>query len=166
MRTEIYTLDQEDLSLLRDEIPDYVINRSSEPGFFTLGAVGKADDEDGIIGVAQFYINITEEGECFSELIYVYVNEEYRRNGIGTKLLERVSRILKKSDIKTSTFIVPDPLDDRLGYEISMDDLGKFFGECSYLKSKDDNKLLITTMDDLFENISKKRIRFARLTGR
>ncbi len=167
MRTELYTLDREDLVALEGEVPEYVISRAHDPGYFTLGAVTSKDDDDIVVGIAQFFINITPDGECFSEMIYVYVDKEYRRQGIGTKMVERVSRILKKSSVRTSTFILPDTLDDRLDYESGADEISKFFKECDYISAKDDSDVWITVMNEIIPGIEKRKVtRFVRLTDR
>ena len=167
MRTELYTLDREDLAILEGEVPDYVINRAHDPGYFTLGAVVSDGDEETVVGIAQFFINITPEGECFSEMIYVYVTEKYRHQGIGTKMVERVSRVLKKSSVKTSTFILPDTIDERLGYEADANVITKFFKECDYITAKDEKDVWITVMGEIIPGIEKRKVtRFVRFTGR
>ncbi len=137
MRTDIYTLDRDDLTTMSDVLPEYVIERAKLPGYFSLGAVGKVDDDENLLGMAQFYINITSEGECFAQLVYIYVLEEYRHRGVASKLIERVNRILKKSDVKTCITYVPDKDVKIYGQEISAADLENFFKECSFISTKE-----------------------------
>lgn len=167
MRTEIYTLDKNDLETLRGIVPDYVVDRADVKGYFTLGAVKKGNEDEGILGVAQFYVNITPKGECFAEIIYVFVEEEYRRQGMGTKLVERISRVLKKSSINTATFIIPEPIDGRLEYEVSAKEIAAFFKECGYTNAKEERELLITTQGEIVTDLKDRKVlRFLSLIGK
>ena len=169
MKVGMYTLDADDLEMFRDSLPEYMIDRAYERGFFTIGAVDESEEESGddaLIGVAQFYINITPQGECFAELIYVYVKEDARRDGIGTKLIERVNRILKKSGIKVCTLLL-DVADDDAGYGIPVEEIEEFLQMCSFRKTKEDINTWATVLDDVYASLSEEEmLRYVRLAGR
>ena len=157
MRTEIYTLDRDDLTILSDYLPEYVVERSYLPGYFTLGAVGQVDEEDTLLGMTQFYININSDGECFAELVYIYVLEDYRHNGVGTRLIERVNRILKKSDIKTCMLLIPSEDDKLMGYETPGTELENFFKECSFITTKEEAAIWRATIGKLISGMMGKK---------
>ena len=157
MRTEIYTLDKDDLSMLSGVLPEYVIERADLPGYFSLGAVANVGGEDTLTGVAQFYININADGECFAEVLFVYVLEEYRRQGVGTKLVERINRILKKSDVKTSTLLIPEDADEIMGFETGGKDLENFFKECSYISTREEMAVWRTELGSVLADVADKK---------
>ena len=157
MRTEIYTLDRDDLSMLSGVLPEYVIERANLPGYFSLGAVANVGGEDTLTGVAQFYININTDGECFAEILFIYVLEEYRRQGVGTKLIERINRILKKSDVKTCALLIPEAADELMGYESGGQELEYFFKECSYISTKEEMAVWRTRIGQVLSDVSGQK---------
>ncbi len=165
MKTDIYTIGQEELKRLGDKIPDYVAERADERGFYTLGAFEKGDDN--LIGFIQFYVSITEEKECFGEMIYVYVSEENRRKKLGSKLAGRAVKILKKSGIGKLTFIMPKSEEKTLGYQLSNRKADAFFRECGFFKVKREANIRYTTVSDILPDIRRKEVtRYLRLTDR
>ena len=167
MRTGIFTLDKSHLEMMDTELPNYVVDRAADTGYFTIGAVVTEDDEELLVGAAQFYINITEEGECFAEVIYVYVKDDYRREGIGAKLLERVSRILKKSGVNTSMTLIPASVKSVLKYEMSNEEIESFFKDSSYIALSEGMAAYSSTLFDIFPKLDEKQVkRFVRLTNR
>ena len=166
MRIEICTLDSEDLKTLGSAIPTYVIERADEDGYYTIGIVKKKTD-DPILGIAQFFVNITRTGECFGELIYIYMTEKYRKQGMGGRMLDHAAGILKRSGISIFTFLLPYPADKKLAYPMSQKETESFFGSCGFFKVKPDLELWVTTMDELVPDISQKKVtRYIRLTDR
>ncbi len=158
MRTEIYTLEKENLDIFEGIIPSEITNNVPEPGYFTIGAVSKVDGEDVLMGLSQFYIDITSEGECFADLMYVYVLDDYREQGIGLKLVEKVNSILKKSDVKSCfTRISKSVKDEAL---LSMDAITSFLKECSFIPTKE--VLVGETLPFPDDKDSKKFIRLTR----
>lgn len=160
MRIGIYTLDKDDLNTMADFLPDFVVERAQKPGYFSLGAVGKVDDEDRIVGAAQFYIDINASGECFAYLIYVYVMEDFRRDGIGTKLVDKIGSILKKSDIKMCVACLPNKKDVFLYSITPKAEVESFIKECDFMVTKEE--IVGETFTDMTENSTK----YVRLTGR
>ena len=164
MKTGIFTLDRETLEEIGELLPGYVIRRAQEPGYFTLGAI---DDHDEIIGITQFYINITEEGAGFAEIVYIYTMDGCRREGIGAKLLDKVNRILKKSGVPVSTVLVPASDRGMIRYETPAKEIDAFFEDCSYIASKDSIKSFKTVLEDIFQGLNDRNVkRYTRLAGR
>ena len=160
MRIGIYTLDKEDMEAVAQFLPDYVVERAHEPGYFSLGAVAKVDGEDRIVGISQFYIDINSSGECFSFLIYNYVMEDFRRNGVGTKLIDKIGSILKKSDIKMCVACLPNKKDVFLYSITPKAEVESFIKECDFMVTKEE--IVGETLTDMTENSTK----YVRLTGR
>ncbi len=160
MRTGIYTLDKEDLETMKDILPDFVIERSHEPGYFSLGAVGKVDGEDVIVGVAQFYIDINASGECFAYLIYSYVIDEFRRDGIGTKLIDKIGSILKKSDIRMCVARLPIKKDVFLYSITPKENVEDFIKACDFIATKEE------IVGETLPDSTDKNTKYVRLTGR
>ena len=160
MRIGIYTLDKDDLNTMADFLPDFVVERAQKPGYFSLGAVGKVDDEDRIVGAAQFYIDINASGECFAYLIYVYVMEDFRRDGIGTKLVDKIGSILKKSDIKMCVVRLPDKKDVFLYKKTPKPDIESFLKACDFITTKEE------IVGETLPDTTDKHTKFVRLTSR
>lgn len=132
MRTQMYTLGKSDIERFQEKLPKYVIENSSKKGYFTLGAFGMDNTDKQLIGVVQFYINITADSKYVSEIVYIYVRSDYRSQGIGTRLLERVDRILKKSQVDINLVMLPESKDEMWSQDISI-----FFNENGYIFTED-----------------------------
>ncbi|MCR5502805.1 MAG: GNAT family N-acetyltransferase [Lachnospiraceae bacterium] len=98
MRYEMYTVRREDIASFESALPDYVLDNCDRKGCFMIGAV---DQDMNLIGMTQFYIGMREE-EFISNVIYVYVDEAFRRQGAASGMLDKVHSILKKSGIAKS----------------------------------------------------------------
>ena len=160
MRIGIYTLDKADMEAVAQFLPDYVVERAHEPGYFSLGAVAKVDGEDRVVGISQFYIDINSSGECFEFLIYNYVMEDFRRNGVGTRLIDKIGSILKKSDIKMCVACLPNKKDVFLYSITPKAEVESFIKECDFMVTKEE--IVGETFTDVTENSTK----YVRLTGR
>lgn len=138
MKVDFYTLTEETLRKMSGELPEYVIKRAEQQGCFTLGAAVKNGEERGIlIGMCQFLVNKVTDTEIVAELAYIYVYEEYRREGVGLMLLDKMSSILKNSDIKRSLTILVSEEAESLGYEFSENDLEEFLREGDYMPTNE-----------------------------
>ena len=153
MRIDIYTLAKEDLEKMRAVLPDYVLKKTEHSGCFTLGAVIQEKGKDVLAGMCQFFVNLTPTGTPLAELVYVYVYEGYRRTGIGTRLLEKMARILEKSGVRTSVSLLLMEEAKTLGYSFSEKELEKFLKEGGYLPAKEDPDLWGMVERDLFAGI-------------
>ena len=105
MRFGIYTLSKKNLGSFGDKLPEYVFDNSEKRGFFTIGAV---DSENNLIGVTQFYIGLLKDDEFISDIIYVYVKEEFRGEGAAGRMLWKSHNIIRKSGVKKSLVFLDD----------------------------------------------------------
>ncbi|MCR4643567.1 MAG: GNAT family N-acetyltransferase [Lachnospiraceae bacterium] len=99
MKYEMYTLNREDITVFEDVLPEYVVDNCGKEGCFMIGAV---DADDNLVGLAQFYVGMLENGEFVSDLVYIYVAEEYRGNGAASRMISKVHSILKQSGLEKS----------------------------------------------------------------
>ena len=142
MRFGIYTLKKKDLGSFEEKLPKYVFDNCEKKGFFTIGAVGS---DGNLIGVTQFYIGMLKDNEFISDIIYVYVKEEYRRNGAATRMLWKSHNIIRKSGVKKSLVFFDN---DHEGKE--------FFEENGYLFMKLEEDT-VSELYDVHERITFKR---------
>lgn len=157
VKTDIYTLDLDDLKAFGEEIPDKITANVNKPGFFTIGAVGVTDGDEKLVGMSQFYIDITSEGECFANLMYVFVVDGYRRQGVGTKLVDKVNNILKKSEIKMCIARVPEEKSKAI--MIPLKDFEKFLKESDFFITKEE---IVGETEEKDKSKTKKYIRMTR----
>ncbi len=107
MKIKLYTFQKKDMELFGDALPEYVYENIGKNSYFTLGAVGEEEEQAILLGMVQFHSNVTRKGQYFVEVVYIYVMEEFRRNGVGSKMMDRVTRITKKSDVDNLTLLLP-----------------------------------------------------------
>ena len=102
MRVALYTLAGEDMADLQENYGEFVSNLG-KLNYFSIGAYTytESEEEDRLAGVVQFYLDIYDDGECYAILDYIYVKDDIRHHGVGTKLIDKANRVLKMSDIKT-----------------------------------------------------------------
>ena len=127
MRLRFYTLDTGELKNFSKTAGYGIPEHEGEDGYFSIGSASNPEDEDGLAGVAQFHLDVDEAGECYGILDYIFVEEEYRRLGIGVKLANKLSRILKQSGIKRCLAKIPD----------DQADIESFLKECGFLPTKE-----------------------------
>ncbi|MBQ7707803.1 MAG: GNAT family N-acetyltransferase [Lachnospiraceae bacterium] len=147
MRFSIYTLKKKDLGSFEEKLPKYVFDNCEKKGFFTIGAVGS---DGNLIGVTQFYIGILKDNEFISDIIYVYVKEEYRRNGAAGRMLWKSHNIIKKSGVKKSLVFLKDNLNEKMYIK-------EFFENNGYLFMKVENGI-INEIFDFPKKITSRKI--------
>lgn len=135
MRVALYTLANEDIADLQENYGEFVSNLGKN-NYFSIGAYTESDEEDKLLGVAQFYLNINDDGECYAVLDYIYVNNDIRRQGVGTKLIDKANRVLKMSDVKTSIIDISGNLSSLPEDEASF---CGFLKESGYIAEKSGN---------------------------
>ena len=135
MKTELYSLTYDDLDIFNGDLSEVVFKNIDKPGFYTIGAIENSDEEENPVGLVQFFVDIRSNGECFGKLVDVYVPVEYRRNGVGTKLVDKVTDILKKSDIKSCIAFLPD--EPGKEFSIPLGELSKFLTETDFFLTKE-----------------------------
>ena len=129
MKLKIYTLDTEHLKALSRVFDCCIPGSYGDKGTFSIGAVLGSDAENTLVGLAQFHLALDEDRKCFEILDYIYVEDKYRRQGVGTKLVDAKSRILKKSGISKCVAEIPDDAAEIEG----------FLKECEFLPTKEKN---------------------------
>ncbi len=125
MRFSIYTLAASDMDAFYGLLPDEVTENIGRRGYFVIGAV---DDEYTLVSMAEFFIGLTPEGECDAEVVYVYVKEPYRGQGIASQMVGKIHRILKKSGVGKSVALLEG------------DEIREFFKENGYIMMKVDEE--------------------------
>ena len=110
MKYDLYTVSKNDIEKFKDELPDFVIDNCDKKGFFMIGAT---DSEATLIGIAQFYIGLMPDGECMSDIIYVYVDEDYRHLGAASRMISKIHNILKKSSVDKSIAVMDKKLEEK-----------------------------------------------------
>ena len=134
MKIEVFSLDPGHLLNFRGRIPTNIFDNSERDGFYTVGAVVNESGEVSLIGLAQFFVDMNRSGECYAELVHIYVFDEYRRKGAGTGLTDKIMSIIGKSGMKKCIAKVPAEGDERL--KISPKDLEAFLIESDFLFAK------------------------------
>lgn len=155
MKLIFYTLTKQSLEKMGRLLPGYVIKRGGQEGCFTLGAVQRTEDEKELfVGMCQFLINKVTDTEVVAELAYIYVCEEYRRKGAGLSLLNKLSSILQRSEIKKSLTILVGEEAEILGYGVSEEELGEFLRAGDYLPTTEFSEFWDMAERKLFGGIS------------
>ena len=103
MRYNMYTVSREDIEGFKNDLPETVLTNCGKPGFFILGA---ADPENNLVGMTQFHIGMLPDGECVSDVVYVFVEEDSRGRGAASRMLSQVHAILKKSGVDKSMTVL------------------------------------------------------------
>ncbi len=106
----MYTVSRSDIGIFEEDIPDSVMSNCGRPGFFVLGA---ADQENNLVGMTQFHIGMLPDGECVSDVVYVFVGEDNRGRGAASRMLSQVHSILKKSGVDKSMTVLSKKQDEK-----------------------------------------------------
>ena len=96
MEYDIYTISREELAQFEDRLPGYVLERAGDNGFYLIGAIGS---DDSLAGFLLFNVGQLPEGEVISSLVYVFVDEDCRGDGVGSSLLDAAHEIIGRSHI-------------------------------------------------------------------
>ena len=160
MKMDIYTLDMTDIKPMERYIPEVIINNVSEDGYYTLGAVCYPDGKAHIFGMAQFYVDSMAGGDCYGELTYVYVEEEYRRQSVGIRLTGKADSLLASEDVDVLMARI-SAKEDVLSGEPDADEVSAFLKACGFIATKDD----AAPAND-GEMSDTGELRFFRFTGR
>ncbi len=157
MRMYIYTLERDDITPLEQYIPEKVLSNIPEEGYYTLGAVCVREGKAVLMGMAQFYVDMSVSEDCYAELIHVFVLDEYRRKSVGTRLVKKADSTLAGEDLQAFMARISA---ENTG-ELPEADLEAFLKECSFISTHDD---IIGISDDGVRDPKQKR--FFRFTGR
>ena len=103
MSIGMFTLNRQDMGVFEGLLPESVKDNAGKPGYYVLGV---ADDDYTILGMAQFYIGMTPDRTITAEVCYIYVKEGSRGQGLATRMIDKVHRILKKSGVERSMVLL------------------------------------------------------------
>ena len=94
MRYGMYTLGRNSMERFREVLPEYVLANCGRNGVFVVGAAAK----DGrIIGLTQFFVRMLPKDDAVADIVYVYVVDEFRGNGVASRMIAEIHKIMKKS---------------------------------------------------------------------
>ena len=105
MDINIYSVTADDTDMFAGMIPEDVVYRIGRPGYFSLGAVSKDDD---VLGILIFYIGVLTDKTYYAKVYHLFVDEDHRRAGVGTALMEKMHSILDSAKIEESQLLVPE----------------------------------------------------------
>ncbi len=137
MRYGVYTLGKKNLESFEKKLPQYVFDNQKKRGFFTIGAV---DPKGNLIGITQFYIGLLKNGEFVSDIIYIYVDENFRGTGVAERMIWKSHNIIKKSGVKKSLVFLKDNLNEKMYIK-------EFFENNGYLFMKVENGIINEIFD-------------------
>ncbi len=162
METVIKSLNRYSILAFHDLVPDYVLILGRKKGNFTLGIVTKGEPES-LIGMAVFRVSSTDKNVGYAEVIYVYIIEEYRRQGLGSRLLLGTDIILQKSRVHFSMALLPSRDEDGFGYELSASELRMFFIAGGYVFAEEEYKNRPSVLSKYYdEEVINNADRFVR----
>ena len=150
MKTVVKSLNRYSILGFYELVPEPVIKAGRGESFFPIGIVSREGNEESLLGMAVFFVNSTPNRRGYAELIYVYVIEEYRRQGLGMKLMEGMDDILKKSGLKFSLAVLPPSGEDGILQGISSEELKLFLIYCGYIPTEERQYLRDCALEDLF----------------
>ena len=166
MQTKIYTLERDDLSVLKDRIPGFVVERTGTPGYFTIGAGHGILEGSRLQALCQFYIGSFQNGTGFGRLDYIYVSGDARRKGIGKKLIDRMDTVLKNSGISTAILLFPQKGKKMPGFEIEREAAEAFFEKCGYFPTQDAETVFFSDIATLSKKLSiEETVEVSELSG-
>ena len=96
----IYTVTEKDFDLFSDFIPADILGHMGRVGYYSIGVFNEIMHMMPV-GFAQFYAGFPTQEEEMPEyfLLYLYIKEEARYEGAGSKLLDEIQWIAKKSGV-------------------------------------------------------------------
>ena len=150
METVIRSLNRYAILNFHDIVPEYVIQAGRREGYFALGIVGKTGDEESLVGMTVFFVSSTGNHRPYAEIVYVYVIEEFRRQGLGKQLLNAMEGVLKKSGQKFSLALLPDPESEEFQYATEAEELQQFFVSCGYEETVEDQYKRLSILDQFY----------------
>ncbi len=154
MKINLYTLKKPQVELFGISVPEFVYAKTQEDGFYTIGAVKEEEEECTLLGMVQFHTNVTRDGRYFVEVVYVYVTDEFRRDGIGSKLMDRVRKITKNCDVETMTALLPADDESDMDIESPVEEVGEFLDMLGFSKVESNLKMFGTILYEGYPDLS------------
>ena len=108
MDFRIVSIPPESVEEFNPDIPGLVAESLKQPGHYALAALGSDDEGDFLLGTLAFYLGDSAEDEYYVSMIYIYVDEEYRENGVGTSLINEVHRVMSEEEVAESCVLIPE----------------------------------------------------------
>ena len=108
IKTAFFSLTKSDIDLFKGKIPEHVAGKRQADGYFTIGLVGREEENYYLLGMAQFVSNVTDKSKNYARLVHIYVDENFRRMGYGTKIVNKISSILENSGAKAFVFLLSE----------------------------------------------------------
>ena len=127
METVIKSLNRYSILAFHDLVPEYALLLGRKEGSFALGLVTKGEQSESLIGMVVFHVSSTARRIGYAEVVYVYIIEEYRRQGLGAKLLRGTDVILRKSGVHFIMAHLPSGEENGFGYNLPAKGLRRFF---------------------------------------
>lgn len=128
MRIRLFTLKREEASLFEDDIPESVCERIGQKAYFTLCAADVYNDP---AGMCQFYVGQLSDGRSVAEIVHVYVKEEYRRQGVASRLISGALAAMEDSSIGRVAVYLPK----------NEAEAASFFGSAGFIGLKPDKSM-------------------------
>ncbi len=150
METVIKSLNRYSILGFYELVPEAVIKAGRGGSFFPIGIVSREGNEESLLGMAVFFVSSTPNHRGYAELVYVYVIEGYRRQGLGQKLMEGMDDILKKSGLKFSLAVLPPTEEEGILQDISSDELKLFLISCGYVPTEERQYFRECALEELF----------------
>ncbi|MCR5452209.1 MAG: GNAT family N-acetyltransferase [Lachnospiraceae bacterium] len=164
MKVELYTLKKDDVECFSSSLPKDVYENTDKDGFFAIGAVGTREKQSVPVGIIQFHTNITSDEQFFVEITYLYIAEDYRRDGIGSTLIDSVRNINKNSAVDILTALIPTEDINENNMDITVKEFGEFFDMQGFSKEDVNLKMYSSVVTDVYPNINETNfVRYTKL---
>ena len=109
MDIEFYRLTERDSERVSELFSEDLLCRMGRAGYYTLGAFS---EEKELLGALMFYIGMQKDSVCYGKICHIQVDEIYRREGVGTALMDELFRILDSSGVRQCYLLMPENAED------------------------------------------------------
>lgn len=151
MNTVIKSLNRYSILAFHGLVPEYVIKIGRRDGYYALGMIDREGGKETLIGMSVFYVSSTSGKVGYAEVVYVYMIEEYRRQGQGNKLLRGVDYILRKSGVKYILALLPSAEDNGFGYAMTENELNMFIIAGGFIPAEDPREIRPSVLREFFD---------------
>ena len=121
---ETFTVTEQIAEALENFFSKESFRNIGKDGFFTIGV---CDDEGFVAGVLQFYVDFSQESECYALVDYMYIQDEFKDTEAAQFLVDEYDDILSASGVNDRFLYVP--ADDKNGEKDLYRSLGFDFDE-------------------------------------
>jgi len=161
MKMRICRLEKQNMAAFKGHIPPEVRENIDREGYYTLGAVFYPDGKRILAGMIQVFVDATLHSGSYAELIHVYVEEPFRRQSVGLRLVGAVDDVLASASVNVIIArVIPYFSKDTNG-SLPKHYKEDFLTECGFLSTTDNMTGLSGEVEtDPMES------RFIKFTGR